>query len=986
MTSGFRAALLILVAFLVPAQVLAVADHGSSIYEVRRPMPIQEQPYEPARDLDLALSNAAWNEFIAHEGADWLVTMWSEATDRPLFAVGPGLPILGSSDPTPHMVESAARQFIADHPDLFGVDPQELEVIGLNIDGAKQHIVLRQQYQGLEVIQADVHLNFMDGRLVAFGSGAYDGIELVTAPGISVDQAVAGGRSGLPWNAATDGLQESRLVVLPMELGNEPEFFLAYELMLETEEPLGLWRTYVDASDGELLARTNEISFGTFSGNVAGDIQLTHPEDPYTELPLADDQVVVSGGSTVYTNEDGDFSASGPDNQTTVTARMFGRYVRVYDDLEGSYDEISVNANPGDPIQFEFDDTNTNAAERDGFYHTNVVHEWIKNLDPSFTSMDTPLLCRVNLSGSCNAYWNGNSINFYREGGGCLNIAQMPSVVYHEYHHGVTQFTYAPNGSPTPSGMNEGFSDYCGMTIMNSPWVGHGWTGGDSYLRTGENLRQYPGTECGGQVHCLGEILMGSLWKMRVALVDRYGEEAGAALSDQLFRDAVEAKTYNMPAFLNQILLADDDNANVGDGTPNYYEICDAFAEHNLDCPDLTIYVEVVHTPHEDTPSTTAPYEIVAELNSVGAGAIDPDSVEVYYSTDGESYSTVAMSPTGNPDEWLGEIPAQASGTLIDYYIRAVTVNGIAGTHPHRAPEQGVNQFLVGMLAEKLGGGLEDNTGWVESADDDDATDGFWEWGDPEYKEYDGEPFQPEFDHSDNGVNCYVTRNLGGYWTNGNVDNGKVTLTTPGLDFTTAEGAGYIEFWFFMVDYLTPNDVLRVDISSDGTNWHSLAEIDNPDVFAHNEWTYAKFYFRESVVGFSDDMRIRFVAEDKPNNSIHEVAIDDVVVKVNDTTSAGVGDGGQPRVFRVEPARPNPFGPTTNIRYQLPKTTPVKVEVYNVAGERVRTLTNKVQQPGVYDIAFDGRSGNGHQLPAGIYYARIIAGSNARSFTLTLLR
>ena len=59
---------------------------------------------------------------------------------------------------------------------------------------------------------------------------------------------------------------------------------------------------------------------------------------------------------------------------------------------------------------------------------------------------------------------------------------------------------------------------------------------------------------------------------------------------------------------------------------------------------------------------------------------------------------------------------------------------------------------------------------------------------------------------------------------------------------------------------------------------------------------------------------------------------------------------------------PNPFNPTTKIKYQLPQDDFVTIRVYDVLGNEVANLVNKMRQAGYYEINFDGSS-----LSSGIY-------------------
>ena len=63
---------------------------------------------------------------------------------------------------------------------------------------------------------------------------------------------------------------------------------------------------------------------------------------------------------------------------------------------------------------------------------------------------------------------------------------------------------------------------------------------------------------------------------------------------------------------------------------------------------------------------------------------------------------------------------------------------------------------------------------------------------------------------------------------------------------------------------------------------------------------------------------------------------------------------------------PNPFNPATTIRFSLPESSPVKVEVFNVAGQRVATLVDGMLESGPHEVSFDA----GH-LPSGVYLYRL---------------
>lgn len=80
-----------------------------------------------------------------------------------------------------------------------------------------------------------------------------------------------------------------------------------------------------------------------------------------------------------------------------------------------------------------------------------------------------------------------------------------------------------------------------------------------------------------------------------------------------------------------------------------------------------------------------------------------------------------------------------------------------------------------------------------------------------------------------------------------------------------------------------------------------------------------------------------------------------------------------PKMFLLQQNYPNPFNPTTTIQYTLPKRTEVTIQIFNPLGQMVRTFDETLQQPGSYQVIWDGKDSQGHQVPSGFYFYRIIA-------------
>ena len=114
---------------------------------------------------------------------------------------------------------------------------------------------------------------------------------------------------------------------------------------------------------------------------------------------------------------------------------------------------------------------------------------------------------------------------------------------------------------------------------------------------------------------------------------------------------------------------------------------------------------------------------------------------------------------------------------------------------------------------------------------------------------------------------------------------------------------------------------------------------------------------------------------------VYQSAPDSIQYDPPPLTSVNSPTGDAPREFALDQNYPNPFNPTTVIRYGLPQRSPVKLEVYNMLGQRVATLENGERESGYHEVRFDGTG-----LASGVYVYRLQAGSFVKSMKLLLLR
>lgn len=86
-----------------------------------------------------------------------------------------------------------------------------------------------------------------------------------------------------------------------------------------------------------------------------------------------------------------------------------------------------------------------------------------------------------------------------------------------------------------------------------------------------------------------------------------------------------------------------------------------------------------------------------------------------------------------------------------------------------------------------------------------------------------------------------------------------------------------------------------------------------------------------------------------------------------------------PTEFALEQNKPNPFNPTTQVSFSLPKAAHVNLTIYNVLGQQVKTLVDQELPAGVQTVEWDGTDNTGRTVASGVYFYRL----NAADFQAT---
>ncbi len=101
-----------------------------------------------------------------------------------------------------------------------------------------------------------------------------------------------------------------------------------------------------------------------------------------------------------------------------------------------------------------------------------------------------------------------------------------------------------------------------------------------------------------------------------------------------------------------------------------------------------------------------------------------------------------------------------------------------------------------------------------------------------------------------------------------------------------------------------------------------------------------------------------------------------------DTITVGIPEPPSfPSEFALPHAYPNPFNPSTTISYVLPAQSDIRIEIYNIIGQKIETIVDGNQTAGYHSIIW-----NASVLPSGIYFARLEAGGRSENVKMALLK
>ncbi|MFH1278793.1 MAG: T9SS type A sorting domain-containing protein [Candidatus Eisenbacteria bacterium] len=898
----------------------------------------------------------------------------------PHHLLGSGVDFVNETIDTEARASEIASSFLAEHADLLMIDPDRLGASKTTGGHGKWVVLYPEQYEGVRVLGGRAHVVMTDkGRVYAVGSDFHPDIAIDGTPSLTEREAtaIAGGDLGF-----LDGRDEQRgaeLFVYPEERDGAYAYRLAWRVTQQVEEPLGLWESWIDARTGEIFRRENRYEFT----DVTGTLRSIVNEPSYCAGTSTQDvqmaNVGLVGGASVICDSAGGFTVTNAGvDSIGLWSSFFGPDFNV-DYFTGTDSKDTIMVLPGEPVEWLWDDANSDKAERDSWKHSYTVRNFMKTLDPTFTGLDYRMRVRVNrVDGYCpgNAWWDGQGMNFCLEGGGFANTASLGDVVYHEYGHGVTGRLYG--GFGYDGAVSEGNSDVISMIILSNSMLGTGFGQGscNQGIRTSNNSLMYP-DDLTGEGHADGQLIAAYFWASRANLITRYGVPAADSIVAGLWHFSRKSgHPANMEDQVTWTFIYDDNDGDLDTGTPNFPELSAAATKKGFPVPVISAGVQITHGGLPSTEDEFSPRVVTAVAQGLTTG-IDPNSVKLFYRVDGAAFAEVAMTPAGGADEYEATLPAAPMNSRVQYYIEAADSSFHVNWSPGGAP-LGLHTYDVAFLydpCESLGA-------WTLGDTADDATNGVWINDEPV-----GNLTRPEYDWTPgDGEICFVTGNTS------NVKNGRTTLYSPVFDLSgkTDVTVRYSRWYSNDFEAVAPlqgrDDYWNADVTNDGgASWQSL---ENTNVGTES-WVEVEADLSVLYPSLGS-VRFRFTAADTGSPTRVHAAVDELRIFTAGDVSTSVADAeagsGVPRAFALAQNRPNPFNPTTTIAYEIGKKGKVSLAVFDVRGRRVRALVDDVQTAGAYRVSWDGKDDGNRPAGSGVYFYRLRSADGEIAKKMTLLR
>ena len=676
--------------------------------------------YAPQKGAERPLV-AAGRAARAHRDVTWLApknalaqlpgwrVLWDRDVDVPLRLWGPPIAAPNASADAA-AAEAAARWQLATHLALLapGAQLADFTLLANQLDAGVRTVTFAQHAAGLPVVGGSIAFTFSHDRLIAMSSTALPHVS-VRVPVQTLPQSQLGA-AATHWIGDAQAKSFGQRVIVPIVhsrgTGSNPdiEYRVAETVTVEAQRGPGLWDVWVDAWDASPIARASQLHFA--SGTVLFDTPDRWPGGTRSGKPAPNAAFTVGAGAVAVTSlVDGSVTWSDA-NPVNVVTTASGPLIRVVNKA-GAAATDTLTLAPGGSIMWSKAADEFGDAQLTAFIAASTGKAFVRaRLNPSLAWLDQQMVVNVNETQTCNAYSTGDAVHFFRKDTKCENTGRLPDVVYHEFGHSVHNQSVIPGEGQFDSSLSEGLADTMAASITGDHGMGRGFFFTDAALRDLDPVgveKKWP-DDADGEPHDEGEIIGEALWDLRTSLQTTLGDAAGFERFLKLYYGVMQ-RAADIPSSYVAALIADDDDGNLANGTPNQCTINSAFAPHGLVDPSVTLGL---------TPPKRDGMKISITLHPPTDSPCPPPSLTsatLMWTPRGGNGSEIQLVAAG--DTWSGEIPAQPDGTVVLYHVTLAFSDGSSITFPQNKADPEYQLYagnVTALWCADFEGGLD---GWT---------------------------------------------------------------------------------------------------------------------------------------------------------------------------------------------------------------------------------------------------------------------------------
>jgi hypothetical protein len=861
-------------------------------------------------------SSDRWQDFLERRGGTWRVS-WDEATGTPVRFSGTGWHVGAEQLAKDSRAWAIGDAILAEEHALLGgkeIALSDLKPWVVDRSAGITTITYRRTWQGLPVLGARVSLRFKAGRFVMAQFESMPGVGVPRTARVSAQLAQATAVEAMGWKAGDYEVAAApELVVLPLLGRQNRSYRLTWSLSLWADSFPSHRKALVDATNGEFLGWREQLRF--MGGQVVAEHDNRYPGNGLMTSAMAHAELT-GAGSSAEADQTGLFSlaTSGPvELHWSAGSEWFD--IRALDSHGRAVFTADFNAD-GDILLASADeslssrDYRRELAQIDAHISAHIVRERALTIRPNFPWAQEMVITRVNSDESrCNAWFDEEStLNFVIQGEGCNNTARIADVIYHEYGHGFHIWNIIPGAGGWGDGsLGEGLSDYMSSTITGTPNMAPGFfRQTNAPLRYLDNDARWP-EDIEEDPHATGLIVGGALWHLREALVAEYGEEDGVQHGDFLYWQATR-RANDIPTVYDEILLADDDNGDLADGTPNQCIIDEAFGRHGLAGISAPGGGQISHQSPADLPEPGEDVEldVITTLASLNCLDSSIGSVLLSYSYDSgsdvEDFVRAQMQEADEPGRYIGTLPAPPPSQPIRYFIEVFSdTEELLAQLPGGSRSDPWYELWTGPAEVVFESDFEDNDGGFTHdllSDSEQLGADDWQWGAPNGAE--GDPIGAFSGTRVWGNDLALESNWNGAYQ-ANVHN---LLRSPDIELP-ARAAGdrmYVQFrrWLNVEDGFFDQAIFSVN-GEEVWSQHASPEAEGADLHHRDSHWALRSYDVTQWVSDSDSLQMEWQIIADGGLELGGWTLDDVrvlLVPAEEDTSGGDDDDDQETTSR----------------------------------------------------------------------------------------